>query len=85
MRGTPLVSELSCWKAYGNLRVLNKIQSMSTWSCNVLEDSRREVMEYRVDKIYDARLNRWTSVGHAKQVLAARWHSGCFSTHFTGA
>ena len=43
------------------MKDLGKLSGMTTWSCNVLMDHRKEVRRYKHSKVEDARLDKWSS------------------------
>ena len=43
------------------MKDLGKLSGMTTWSCNVLMDHRKEGRRYKHSKVEDARLDKWSS------------------------
>ena len=59
-------SELTAFNAN---QVLGKLPDMKSWAFNILMRHRSEKVGYKLSKVEDARLGRWTSVGYAQQVV----------------
>ena len=70
-------ARLELWQAHIKLvsscriavKELSDLPGMTTWAYVVLMGHRNEITGYLLSKAEDARLDRWTSVGYAKQVL----------------
>ena len=56
------------WQACGKL-VSAELPDMTSWACNIFMEHRNEIMGYNLSNLEDARLDRWTSVRYAEQVL----------------
>ena len=42
---------------------------MTSWAFNLLMGHRSEEVSHKLSKVKDARVGRWTSMSHAKQVF----------------
>ena len=71
------------WQVYGKLvgcssphsarPRLDKLPDMKNWAYDILMEHRSEIVGHKLSKVEDSRLDRWTSVGYANQVVG---HAG---------
>ena len=61
------------------VKQLSELSEMRKWSYNALMDHRKETRRYALSKVDDARLNRWTGVRYAKQVIGRAATEGAFT------
>ena len=66
MYGKLVDSEPTALNANG---VLGKLPDMTSWASNLLKGHRSEEVSHKLNKVKDARVGRWTSIGYAKQVF----------------
>ena len=52
---------------------------MTSWAFNVLGDHRNELTRYKLSKVEDVRLDRWTSVHYVKQVVGCAGTEGALT------
>ena len=59
-----------CWR---------KLPVLTSWAFNVLGDHRNEITGYKLSKVEDVRLDRWTSVHYVKQVVGCAGTEGALT------
>ena len=55
---------------------------MTSWAFNLLMGHRSEEVSHKLNKVKDARVNRWTSMSHAKQVVGHACIKGALTIFF---